>query len=105
MKDLYSLPWQKDIEDFTFTQLAEIPKLAPAYKYTSTDSERLVKDNMRQQLAHFIVDKKIEENEQEFSKEFRLRLIVATPAEFYKLVHDEAERLVRQFHRMDIGVR
>lgn len=53
---------------------------------------RQIETSMQQELYRMISEKAIVREVMDYSVEFRLKLVIATPDQFYRLVQDEAMR-------------
>jgi len=67
------------------------------YESNPERAEHYANDFLRNSIANFIVNKKAEESRDDFYKEYRLDLYVATPSEFWEIVEREAEKIALRF--------
>ena len=59
--------------------------------------ESYTRDYLRKLIADLIVRKKVTESNNDFYKEYRLDLYVATPSEFWEIVEREATEIAGRF--------
>ena len=57
----------------------------------------MIETRMREELAHFIQNAKVETTETEYMIEKRLELYAATPDVFWEIVHKEAEKIAQRY--------
>lgn len=62
---------------------------------TRRDAYNYARTQCRERVAAFIAGHECQEIEGENTTEFRLRVFVFTPDEFYKVVNAEADRVIR----------
>lgn len=69
------------------------------YEYQS-DPDRAnhyIHGHLRDAMSDFIAKERVKESNDDFYKEYRLDLYVATPKEFWEIVKREAEEIARRF--------
>lgn len=72
-------------------------------EHSRRDAYNHARDSCRMAVANFIAGHRCEELEGQHSTEFRLRVFVFTPDEFYKIVNSEADRVIRSNRQLSMA--
>ena len=82
----------------TDIQCSVVRRVSMAEYESNPDRTRhIVNDYLRKTMADFIIKEKAKELNDDFYKEYRLDLYVATPNEFWKIVEREAHEIASRF--------